>query len=37
MDSSKPEAFYQNKPYQVGKYVPLNNVCYNIPSTPPNA
>ena len=37
MLSSKPEAFSQNRPSQVGKYVPLNNVCSRIPSTPPNA
>ena len=35
MDSWKPEAFSQNKPSQVGKYVPLNRVCSKIPSTPP--
>jgi hypothetical protein len=30
IDYSKPEAFYQNRPSQVGKYVPLNSVCYKI-------
>lgn len=32
--SSNP---YQNRPSQVGKYVPLNRVCSKIPSTPPSA
>jgi hypothetical protein len=31
IDSSKPEAFYQKRPYQVGKYVPLKSVCYRMP------
>lgn len=34
MLSSNPEAFSQNSPSHVGKYVPLKRVCSRMPSTP---